>query len=48
MYLNPVFRRTLEYRFAASGINIESQITAYQRQVKDEVDKRHPDMSVIR
>ena len=49
LHLDSVFRKTLEYRFAAGeSKDVSELMDSFRRQVDEEVDKRYPDTSVIR
>ena len=48
MYLDPVFRKTLENRLLHENEQIAELIASFKSQVEEEMSLRYPDTSVLR
>ena len=47
LYLDPVFRKTVEHRLLSKNKSVAGQISAFTDQVAEEMSLRHPDTSVL-
>lgn len=48
LYLDPVFRKTVENRLLSKGKSVSEQIDAFKNQIDEEMSQRYPDTTVLR